>query len=59
MMCWESTNNFLEEESLKEAEKAENKPVEMTENLKHEEEHVDPKLNVRDLDLAMCFPIFE
>ena len=45
MMCWESTNNFPEEEPLKEAEKAENKPVEKMENLKHEEEHVEPTLN--------------
>ena len=45
MMCWESTNNFPEEEPLKEAEKAEKKPIEKTENLKHEEEHAKPTLN--------------
>ena len=45
MMCWESMNNFSEEEPLEESEKAEKKPVEKTENLKHEEEHVEPTLN--------------
>ena len=45
MMCWESTNNFPEEDPLKESEKPENKPVENMENLKHEEEHVEPTLN--------------
>ena len=45
MMCWESTNNFSEEEPHKEPEKAAKKPVEKTEKPKHEEEHVGPTLN--------------
>ena len=44
MMCWESTNNFTEEEPHKEPEKVVKKPVEKTEKLKHEEEHVEPTL---------------
>ena len=44
MMCWEAMNNFTEEEPHKEAEKVEKKPVEKTEKLKHEEEHVVPYL---------------
>ena len=44
-MRWESMNNFPEEEPLKEPEKAEKKPIEKMENLKHEEEHVKPTLN--------------
>ena len=46
MMCWEATNNFLEEEPLKEPEKIEKKPIEKTEKPKHEEEHVKPTLNI-------------
>ena len=45
MMCWESMNNFLEEEPHKEPEKVEKKPIKKTEKLKHEEEHVKPTLN--------------
>ena len=45
MMCWESTSNFMEEEPHKDPEKAAKKPVEKTEKLKHEEEHVEPTLN--------------
>ena len=45
MMCWESTNNFMEEEPHKEPGKVAKKPVEKTEKLKHEEEHVEPTLN--------------
>ena len=45
MMCWESTNNFMEEEPHKEPEKVAKKPAEKTEKLEHEEEHVDPTLN--------------
>ena len=46
MMCWEATNNFPEEEPHKEPEKVEKKPVEKTEKPKHEEEHVEPTLNI-------------
>ena len=46
MMCWEATNNFLEKEPHKEPEKVEKKPVEKTEKPKHEEEHVEPTLNI-------------
>ena len=45
MMCWESTNNFTEEETHKEPEKVAKKPVEKMEKLKHEEEHVEATLN--------------
>ena len=45
IMCWEATNNFLEEEPHKEPEKVEKKPVENMEKPKHEEEHVKPTLN--------------
>ena len=45
MMCWESMNNFMEEEPHKEPEKVAKKPVKKTEKLKHEEEHVEPTLN--------------
>ena len=45
MMCWESTNNFMEEEPHKEPEKVAKKPVEKMEKLNHEEEHVGPTLN--------------
>ena len=45
MMCWESTSNFMEEESLKESENVAKKPVEKMEKPKHEEEHVEPTLN--------------
>ena len=53
MMCWESMNNFMEEEADKEpeklakkpVEKMAKKPVEKTEKLKHEEENVEPTLN--------------
>ena len=45
MMCWESTRNFMEEEPHEEPEKVAKKPVEKTEKLKHEEEHVEPTLH--------------
>ena len=45
MMCWESMNNFTEEEPNKEPEKVAKKPVEKMEKPKHEEEHVEPTLN--------------
>ena len=45
MMCWESTSNFMEEEPHEEPEKVAKKPVEKTEKLKHEEEHVEPTLH--------------
>ena len=46
MMHWEAMNNLPKEEPLKEQEKVEKKPVEETEKLKHEEEHVEPTLNI-------------
>ena len=46
MICWEATNNFLEEEPHKEPEKVEKKPVKKMEKPKHEEEHVEPTLNI-------------
>ena len=45
MMCWESTESFIEKEHREEPEKMVNKLVEMTEKQKHEEEHVEPTLN--------------
>ena len=44
MMCWESTENFAEEELHGEPEKVANKLVKITEKQKHEEEHVEPTL---------------
>ena len=46
MMCWEAMNDLPEEEPHKEQEKVEKKPVEKTEKPKHEEEHVEPTLNI-------------
>ena len=46
MMCWESTESFVEKEHREEPEKMTNKPVETTEKQKHEEEHVEPTLNI-------------
>ena len=46
MMCWESMSNFMEEEPHKEQEKVAKKPVKKTEKPKHEEEHVEPTLNI-------------
>ena len=46
MMCWESTKNFVEKEHREEPEKMTNKPVETTDKQKHEEEHVEPTLNI-------------
>ena len=46
MMCWESTESFVEKEHRMEPEKMTNKPVETTEKQKHEEEHVEPTLNI-------------
>ena len=45
MMCWESTESFVEKEHPEEPEKMVNKLVETTEKQKHEEEHVEPTLN--------------
>ena len=45
MMCWESTESFVEKEHHEEPEKMANKLVETTEKQKHEEEHVVPTLN--------------
>ena len=44
MMCWESTENLVEEELRGEPEKVVKKLVKMTEKQKHEEEHVEPTL---------------
>ena len=46
MMCWESTESFVEKEHREEPEKMTNKPVEATEKQNHEEEHVEPTLNI-------------
>ena len=40
------TESFVEKEHREEPEKMTNKPVEMTEKQKHEEEHVEPTLNI-------------
>ena len=45
MMCWESTESFMEKEHCEEPEKLANKLVETMEKQKHEEEHVEPTLN--------------
>ena len=44
MMCWESTENIAEEERRGEPEKVASKLLQMSEKLKHEEEHVEPTL---------------
>ena len=46
MMCCESTESFVEKEHLEEPEKMTNKLVKTTEKQKHEEEHVEPTLNI-------------
>ena len=46
MMCWEVMNDLQEKEPHKEQEKVEKKPIEKTEKPKHEEEHVEPTLNI-------------
>ena len=46
MMCWEAMNDLREKEPHKEQEKVEKKLVEKTEKPKHEEEHVEPTLNI-------------
>ena len=46
MMCWESAESFVEKEHREEPEKMTNKPVKTTEKQKHEEEHVEPTLNI-------------
>ena len=46
MMCWESTESFVEKEHCEEPEKMTNKLDETTEKQKHEEEHVEPTLNI-------------
>ena len=45
MMCWESTESFVEKEHREEPEKMANKLVKTTEKQKHEEEHVEPTVN--------------
>ena len=46
MMCWESTSNFPEAEPHEEPQKVTKKHVEKTEKQKHEEEHVEPTLDI-------------
>ena len=46
MMFWESMSNFREGKPHEEPEKLAKKPVEKMEKLKHEEEHVEPTLNI-------------
>ena len=46
MMCWESMSNFTEEDAHKEPEKVAKKPIKKMEKQKHEEEHVEPTLNI-------------
>ena len=46
MMCWEVMNDLLEKEPHKEQEKEEKKPIKKTETRKHEEEHVEPTLDI-------------
>ena len=46
MMCWAVMNDLLEKEPHMEQEKVEKKPVEKMEKPKHEEEHVEPTLNI-------------
>ena len=46
MRCCESTESFVEKEHREEPEKMTNKLVETTEKQKHEEEHVEPTLNI-------------
>ena len=46
MMCWEVKNDLPEKEPHKEQEKVEKNPIEKTEKPKHEEEHVEPTLNI-------------
>ena len=46
MMCWESTESLAEKEHCEEPEKMANKLVKTTEKQKHEEEHVEPTLNI-------------
>ena len=50
MMFWESSSSFMEEEHHKEPEKVAKKPIDNTEQPKHEEEHVGPTLNTKKLD---------
>ena len=47
MMCWESTETLAEKEHREEPEKVANKLAETTEKQKHEEEHVEPTLNIK------------
>ena len=46
MMCWEVMNDLPEKEPHKEQDKIEKKPIKKTEKPKHEEEHVEPTLNI-------------
>ena len=46
MMCWEAVNDFAEKEPRKEKDNEEEKPIKKTEKSKHEEEHLDPTLNI-------------
>ena len=46
MMCWEVMNDLPKKEPHKEQEKVKKKPVKKMEKPKHEEEHVQPTLNI-------------
>ena len=46
MLCWEVMNDLPKKEPHKEQEKIEKKPIEKMEKPKHEEEHVEPTLNI-------------
>ena len=46
MMCWEAVNDFLNKEPLKGSKNKEEKPVEKMEKSKHDEEHVEPTVNI-------------
>ena len=46
MVFWEAMNDLPEKEPHKELEKEEKKPVEKMEKSKHEDEHVEPTLNI-------------
>ena len=46
MMCWEAVNDFPEKEPCKESENEEEKLIEKMQKTKHEDEHVEPTLNI-------------
>ena len=60
MMCWESTESFVEKEHREEPEKMANRLVKTTEKEKHEEEHVKPTLNTSNrLKISIEEPSWE